>query len=212
MKNVKCLWPRHGVLIIGPMGKCRLHSDLPQLPSYVACPADRTGLIFGACVSLVKGDAVFAVGRWMEGTDMPDRLRVGAVNYLNTKPLIHDLDRARARRPSWSSTCPAGSRTTLRRGRLDVALIPVIEYFRGRHLLARPGHRHRQRGPVLSVTLFSRCRGPSVRTRRPGRRLADQRRPDPDPASASAGSSTPRGRAAAARPPRPRTSTPTRCC
>jgi len=40
--------------------------------------------------------------------EMP--IRIGAVNYLNTKPLICDLE-ALAPEASWSWRCPAGSPT-----------------------------------------------------------------------------------------------------
>ncbi len=55
--------------------------------------------------------------------------RVGAVSYLNTKPLIHGLDRAL---PSAELTLDLPSRlaTQLHAGELDVALIPSIELFR----------------------------------------------------------------------------------
>ena len=93
---------------------------------------------------------------------METPVRVGAVNYLNTKPLICDLDGWR-RRPSWSSTCRAAWPTCWPKGELDVALIPVIEYFRAGGYSRRAEHRHRLRGPVLSVTLFSRVPWTAIR-------------------------------------------------
>src|SRR5262249_34519255 len=51
----------------------------------------------------------------------------------------------------------------LDQGRLDVALIPVIEYFRsGRYSLV-PGISIASDGPVLSVTLFSRVPWSQIR-------------------------------------------------
>jgi chorismate dehydratase len=48
-------------------------------------------------------------------------------------------------------------------GRLDVALIPAIEYFRADDYTVVPGISIASRGPVLSVTLFSRVPWANVR-------------------------------------------------
>lgn len=89
-------------------------------------------------------------------------LRIGAVNYLNTKPLIHDLDRLT---PDVELVLDVPSRLAdqLAEGQLDVALIPVIEYFRADGYRIVPGISIASRGPVLSVTLFSRVPWPSIR-------------------------------------------------
>ena len=84
-----------------------------------------------------------------------NRLRVGAVNYLNTKPLIYQLDRL-APRAEIVLDLPSRLADELAAGRLDVALIPSLEFFQ------RPDYRIVSdaciacRGPVLSVKLFSR--------------------------------------------------------
>ncbi len=86
---------------------------------------------------------------------MPTTLRVGAVNYLNTKPLIERLtDFA----PDVELTLDLPSRLAdrLACGELDVGLIPVVEFFRGNGYTFVPGIAIASRGPVLSVTLFSR--------------------------------------------------------
>lgn len=81
-------------------------------------------------------------------------IRVGAVNYLNTKPLIEDL----------TLICPEIELTlevpsllalNLASGQLDVGLIPVIEYFRSEDYHIIPNIAIASHGPVLSVTLFS---------------------------------------------------------
>ena len=61
---------------------------------------------------------------------MAPAVRVGAVTYLNTKPLIHELETLA---PDLELILDVPSRLAdeLAAGRLDVALIPVIEYFRG---------------------------------------------------------------------------------
>src|SRR5262249_24993231 len=48
-------------------------------------------------------------------------------------------------------------------GMLDVALIPVIEYFRGGHYTIVPDVAIATHGPVLSVTLFSRVPWAQIR-------------------------------------------------
>src|SRR5205085_5751585 len=48
-------------------------------------------------------------------------------------------------------------------GELDVALIPVIEYFRAGSYTVVPNIAIATRGPVLSVTLFSRVPWPEIR-------------------------------------------------
>ncbi len=82
-------------------------------------------------------------------------VRVGAVNYLNTKPLICDLD-SLAPEAELVLEVPSRLADLLADGRLDVALIPVIEYFRAGTYSVVPDVSIASRGPVLSVTLFSR--------------------------------------------------------
>ena len=57
-------------------------------------------------------------------------LRVGAVNYLNTKPLIERLSDF-APNIELSLDLPSALADRLAAGRLDVGLIPVVEFFRG---------------------------------------------------------------------------------
>src|SRR5262249_26905080 len=49
-------------------------------------------------------------------------------------------------------------------GDLDVALIPVVEYFRAGTYSIVPGVSIASRGPVLSVTLFSRVPCPEIQS------------------------------------------------
>ncbi|WP_029631011.1 menaquinone biosynthetic enzyme MqnA/MqnD family protein [Zavarzinella formosa] len=86
---------------------------------------------------------------------MPAKVRVGAVNYLNTKPLIEDLTTF-APNADLRLDLPSRLADQMRDGQLDVALIPVIEYFRAGDYTHVPGVSIASRGPVLSVTLFSR--------------------------------------------------------
>src|SRR5436309_10912027 len=89
--------------------------------------------------------------------------RIGAVNYLNTKPLICDLEQL-APEAELVLDVPSRLADRLAAGELDVALIPVIEYFRagGRYSVV-PGVSIATRGPVLSVTLFSKKPWPEIR-------------------------------------------------
>ena len=82
-------------------------------------------------------------------------IRLGAVSYLNTRPLVHGLE---SRRPGIDLMFDLPSRLAdrLAAGDLDVALIPSVEYFQN------PAYRIVSdacigcRGPVLSVKLLSR--------------------------------------------------------
>jgi len=90
------------------------------------------------------------------------RLRIGAVNYLNTKPLIYELDQL-APDADLVLDYPSRLAADLAAGRLDVALIPMIEYFRAGNYLLVPDISIASRGPVLSVTLFSKTPPGSIR-------------------------------------------------
>lgn len=86
---------------------------------------------------------------------MTTSLRIGAVNYLNTKPLIYQLEK---HAPDWQLSLDVPSRLAdqLSNGDLDIALIPVIEHFRAGNYSVIPNVSIASQGPVLSVTLFSR--------------------------------------------------------
>jgi len=94
---------------------------------------------------------------------MGSPVRVGAVNYLNTKPLIYGLE-ALAPHAELSLDVPSRLADRLAAGELDVALIPAVEYFRGDSYSVVPDVAIATRGPVLSVTLFSRVPWPEIRS------------------------------------------------
>jgi chorismate dehydratase len=94
---------------------------------------------------------------------MPRPIRVGAVNYLNTKPLIEGLS-SFAPHAELHLDLPSRLADRLAAGDLDVGLIPVIEYFRAGTYTVVPGVAIASRGPVLSVTLFSRVPWPQIRS------------------------------------------------
>lgn len=81
------------------------------------------------------------------------RPRVGAVQYLNTRPLVHGLA---ASGVTLSYDLPSRLADQLAAGGLDVALIPSIELFRGDHYRVVSDACIGCRGPVMSVKLFFR--------------------------------------------------------
>ncbi len=83
-------------------------------------------------------------------------LRVGAVSYLNTKPLIHGLPERLGSSGRLSVDLPSALAEKLRLGELDVALIPSVEYFREEHYQVVSDAAIACRGPVWSVRLLSR--------------------------------------------------------
>jgi chorismate dehydratase len=90
-------------------------------------------------------------------------IRIGAVAYLNTKPLIYDLGKL-APEAELLLDLPSALADQLAQGRLDVALIPAIEYFRSGSYTLIPQIAIASRGAVLSVTLFSRVPWQDIRT------------------------------------------------
>jgi chorismate dehydratase len=93
---------------------------------------------------------------------MQHPIRIGAVNYLNTKPLICDLDKL-APDAKLILDVPSRLADLLHTDQLDVALIPVIEYFRAGCYEIVPEIAIASRGPVMSVTLFSRVPWQAIR-------------------------------------------------
>jgi chorismate dehydratase len=81
-------------------------------------------------------------------------VRLGAVSYLNTKPLVHGLD-ARRNLFEVRFDVPAQCAALLHEGRTDLGLIPAIEYLRGEYRIV-PGVAIGSDGPVASVAIFSR--------------------------------------------------------
>lgn len=82
--------------------------------------------------------------------------RLGAVSYLNTKPLIHGLREQLSPDDSLSLNLPSRLAAQLAGGELDVALIPSVEYFRGDNYQIVSDAVIACRGPVWSVRLVSR--------------------------------------------------------
>ena len=87
-------------------------------------------------------------------------VRVGAVQYLNTKPLVHGLA-TRGLRVAYDLPSRLADRLAARQ--LDVALIPSIEVFRGDDVTIVSDACIGCRGPVMSVKLFFRTAPGRVR-------------------------------------------------
>ncbi|WP_233207335.1 MULTISPECIES: menaquinone biosynthetic enzyme MqnA/MqnD family protein [Pirellulaceae] len=95
--------------------------------------------------------------------DVALKPRVGAVRYLNTKPLVHGLDRDST--PfTLSFDYPAHLADQLSLGLLDVALIPSIEYFLGEDYRIITDACIGCLGPVWSVKIFFRTPPSQVKT------------------------------------------------
>jgi chorismate dehydratase len=91
------------------------------------------------------------------------RLRLGAVEYLNARPLVYGLHR-HAGRFDVRFDIPARCAELLHAGQVDVGLVPSIEYLRGGPYVAVPGVAIGSDGPVASVAVFSHKPIDRVRT------------------------------------------------
>jgi chorismate dehydratase len=90
-------------------------------------------------------------------------MRIGAVSYLNTKPLVYRLVEL-APQHELVFDLPSRLADDLAEGRLDVALIPSIEYFQNPDYTIVSDACIACRGPVRSVKLFSRVPLDSIST------------------------------------------------
>ncbi|MBW3599184.1 MAG: menaquinone biosynthesis protein [Planctomycetes bacterium] len=91
------------------------------------------------------------------------RLRIGAVSYLNTRPLVYGLDRL-APEATIVYDLPSRLADGLAAGRLDVALIPSVEYLQDPSYTLVSDACIACRGPVMSVKLLSRTPMRRIRT------------------------------------------------
>jgi len=94
---------------------------------------------------------------------MRPKIRVGAVSYLNTKPLIHGFETF-APQAELVLDYPSRLAGSLADGSLDVALIPSIEFFQDPSYAIVSDACIGCRGPVLSVKLYSRVPMERIRT------------------------------------------------
>ena len=80
-------------------------------------------------------------------------VRLGAVGYLNARPLVFGLDRSP--RFDLRYDLPSECARLLHAGDIDLGLIPSIEYLRGDSYRIVPDVAIASRGPVASVALFT---------------------------------------------------------
>jgi chorismate dehydratase len=80
------------------------------------------------------------------------RVRLGAVGYLNARPLVFGLDRSS--RFDLRFDLPSECAALLHRGEIDLGTIPSIEYLRGDYRIV-PDVAIASRGAVKSVALYT---------------------------------------------------------
>jgi chorismate dehydratase len=91
------------------------------------------------------------------------QIRLGAVDYLNARPLVHGLDK----HPNLFSLrfdSPSRCAVLLHDQQIDVGMIPAIEYCRGPEYRIVPGLAIVSVGTVASVALFTKNPIHQVRT------------------------------------------------
>lgn len=90
-------------------------------------------------------------------------MRIGAVNYLNSKPLIEALDEL-VPEAELILDYPSRLADDLEEGDLDVALIPSVELLRNPDYQIISNSCVATHGPVMSVKLFSRVPMGEIKT------------------------------------------------
>jgi chorismate dehydratase len=91
------------------------------------------------------------------------RLRLGAVEYLNARPLVYGLDR-QADRFEVRFDIPARCASLLHAGEVDFGIVPSIEYLRGADYVGVPGVAIGSDGAIASVAVYSHVPIARVRT------------------------------------------------
>ena len=90
-------------------------------------------------------------------------VRLGAVEYLNARPLVYGLEQQP--RFDLRYDIPSECAKLLHAHRIDVGLIPSIEYLRGPQPYAFvPGPAVTSRGPVASVAIYTRLEPRDIKT------------------------------------------------
>lgn len=96
-------------------------------------------------------------------SEKPRTVRVGAVSYLNSKPLVEGLTMSRDQ-VDLVLDYPSHLADDLSNGTLDVALVPSIEFLRNPDYVAVSDACVATHGAVLSVKLYSRVPIGRIRT------------------------------------------------
>ena len=91
----------------------------------------------------------------------PRRPRIGAVGYLNARPLTWALDKA----GGWDVRydVPSVCAALLHQGDVDLGLIPSVEYLHAPDYRLVPGVDIGSDGPIASVALYTRVPVPEIR-------------------------------------------------
>lgn len=93
------------------------------------------------------------------------RLRISAISYLNTAPLMWDFDHGEAAKDfDIFYTVPSSCAAALRQGTGDVGIIPAIAYNNIPGLVIIPEVAIAARGPVRSILLISKMPLEEIRT------------------------------------------------
>jgi chorismate dehydratase len=97
------------------------------------------------------------------------RLRISAISYLNTAPLMWDFEHGQpengaARDFDISYTLPSACARALAAGSADIGIIPAAAYAQIRGLMVLPGIAIASRQPVRSILLVSRVPVDKIRT------------------------------------------------
>jgi chorismate dehydratase len=90
-------------------------------------------------------------------------VRLGAVEYLNARPLVYGLE-LRSDLFSLRFDVPSKCAALLHEGSIDVGMIPSIEYLRGPAYRIVPGIAIASGGAVASVALFTTVPAGSIRS------------------------------------------------
>ncbi len=93
------------------------------------------------------------------------RLRVSAISFLNTAPLMWDFDHGELRlKYQVDYTLPSACAELLRQGMADVGIIPVAAYASIPGLVVIPDIAIAAKGPVKSILLISKVPLEEIRT------------------------------------------------
>src|SRR5690349_18717682 len=94
-----------------------------------------------------------------------DRLRISAISFLNTAPLMWDFDHGnRGRDFDIEYTLPSGCAEMLRTGAADIGIVPVVAYPQIAGLKIVPNVAIASKGPVRSILLVSKVPIEEVKT------------------------------------------------
>src|SRR5437763_1780749 len=93
------------------------------------------------------------------------RLRISAISYLNTAPLMWDFEHGEAGADfDISYTLPSGCARALAAGNADIGIIPAAAFAQIPGLMVIPGIAIASRQPVRSILLVSRVPVEKIRT------------------------------------------------